>query len=498
VRILFFLDNVSKTRHFESVLELLAERGHSIVLAAARQRNRPVSLPKHLVRVNDRLISRRLPGRIEIIACPSRRTDGWQELAVSLRQVRDYVRFFDPRYAQADKLAKRAVANTPRRLRALVDRPAVRRHWRGVSGVLAAAEGIIPSDKLFELFIKYEQPDVVLITPLVDYGSYQPDYVKSAHRLGIPVVFLPFSWDNLTNRGLVRVEPDRVLAWNEFQRKEAVEMQGISPERVVVVGAPRFDSFFAMAPSTSREEFCSQVGLSPERPFLLYVCSSPFVAPREVEFVLRWIAGIRSADDALVSTCGILVRPHPVHYKQWRGVDLSGCPATALWSGKETLNADQSLYDSLHHAGGVVGLNTSAMIEAAIVGRRVHSILGSEFIGGQEQTLHFHYLRAPNGGLLHEARSLDEHIRQIAVTLRAARSDDDRRQEFLARFVRPNGLDAPVAPIMVDEIERAARMVKRPQRRTPAWHHAARLGLRAAFSGREVIAGTLAPRRSDA
>jgi hypothetical protein len=86
-------------------------------------------------------------------------------------------------------------------------------------------------------------------TPLVDYGSYQTDYVKSAHRVGVPVVFAPFSWDNLTNRGLIRVEPDRVLVWNDIQKKEATELHGVSPERVVVTGAPRFDEFFEMRPS---------------------------------------------------------------------------------------------------------------------------------------------------------------------------------------------------------------------------------------------------------
>ena len=497
MRILFFLHNAAKTRHFDGVLEMLAERGHSIVLAAARQRNRPLGLAKNLIAVNDRLISRRLPGRIEIIACPSRRVDGWQNLAASLRQARDYVRFFDPRYAQAEKLAQRAASETPSHVRALVDRPGVRRRWRSVGRLLAAAEAVIPSDELFELYIKYEQPDVVLVTPLVDYGSYQPDYVKSAHRLGVPVVFLPFSWDNLTNRGLVRVEPDRVLAWNEFQRREAVEMQGIAADRVVVVGAPRFDDFFVMRPSTSREEFCGQVNLPPERPFLLYVCSSPFVAPREVEFVRRWIDELRRADDPLVRSCGILVRPHPVHFKQWRGIDFSALPATAVWSAKETLNADQGLYDSLYHASSVVGLNTSAMIEAAIVGRPVHSILAPEFSGGQEQTLHFHYLRAENGGFLREARGFGQHVQQLAVTLRDEGADGARRREFLERFVRPNGVDVPVAPRMVEEIEHAVRIVKRPQR-TPAWHHPARLGLRALFSGREMIAATLAPRRSNA
>jgi hypothetical protein len=493
VRILFLLHNVSKTRHFEGVLELLAERGHAVVLAVARQRNRPAWLPKTLIHVNDRLQACGAPGRIEMITCPSRRVDGWQDLALGLRQARDYVRFFDPRYADAQKLTERAASNTPDGVRAILDRPVPRRHWRQVARLLATAEAVIPSDRLFELYIRYEQPDVVLITPLVDYGSYQPDYVKSAHRLGVPVLFLPFSWDNLTNRGLIRVEPDRLLVWNEFQKKEAVEMHGVADDRVKVVGAPRFDDFFAMQPSTTREEFCSRVGLAPDRPIVLYVCSSPFVAPREVEFVDRWSKALRHAADSLVSTCGIVVRPHPVHVKQWRGVDFSKQPQTALWTDKETLNADQGLYDSLHHAAAVVGLNTSAMIEAAIAGKPVHAILAEEFSGGQEQTLHFQYLRAGNGGLLHEARTIDDHLQQLASTLRSGTVDCHRRKEFLEKFIRPHGLDTPVAPRMVDAIEQAAGIMKRRQW-TPAWHLAARLGLRGAFSGRDVIARTLAPR----
>ena len=497
MRILFFLHNVSKTRHFDGVLEQLAEKGHSIVLAVARQRNRPAWLPKKLIQVNDRLQVRGAPGRIEMIACPSRRVDAWQDVALSVRQARDYVRFFDPRYAGAQKLAQRAASNTPDALRLLLDRPVARRHWRRVAGLLATAEAVIPSDRLFDLYIRYEQPDVVLITPLVDYGSYQPDYVKSAHRIGVPVVFLPFSWDNLTNRGLMRVEPDRVLVWNEFQKNEAVEMHGIAADRVSVIGAPRFDDFFAMCPVTSRHEFCSRVGLATDRPFVLYVCSSPFVAPREVEFVERWIAALRGAADPVVRTCGVLVRPHPVHVKQWHGVDLSGQPQTALWSEKETLNADQGLFDSLHHAAAVVGLNTSAMIEAAIAGKPVHSILADEFSGGQEQTLHFHYLRAENGGVLYEARDIGEHVQRLASTLGAGAIDCHRRREFLEGFIRPHGMDVPVAPLMVNAIEQAASIAKRRQW-TPAWHLAARLGLRGAFSGRDVIARTFAPRRSHA
>ena len=147
--------------------------------------------------------------------------------------------------------------------------------------------------------------------PLIDFGSYQTDYVKSAHRLGIPVAFLPFSWDNLTNRGLVRIAPDRVLVWNEHQMREAVIYHDIPSNRVVVTGAPRFDDFFAMRPSTTRAEFCTRAGLDPSQRFLLYLCSSHSSRLTKLD---SCGGGLRSAcRDPSVGDCGILVRPHPAN-----------------------------------------------------------------------------------------------------------------------------------------------------------------------------------------
>ena len=492
MRILFFLNNVSKTRHFDGVIETLANRGHTIVLAAARQRNRPLALPKRLLHVNHALIGKGGQGRIEVTACPTGRVDRWKTLAPAIRHARDYLRFFDERYSQADKLEQRSATHVPKQwLRLLKEHAWVRRRWRVLSRAMALAEAIIPSERLFDLFLTYEEADLVWVTPLVDYGSYQTDYVKSAHRTGVPVVFTPFSWDNLTNRGLIRVEPDRVLVWNDIQKSEATELHGISQDRVVLTGAPRFDDFFAMQPASAREEFCGLVGLDPAQPYLLYLCSSEFVAPREVEFVQRWMTSLRQAQNPLLRSCGVLVRPHPAHLKQWKNIDFERFPQVAVWKEKETMNADQGLYDSLHHAGAVVGLNTSAMIEAGILNKPVFTIVLDEFRGGQESTLHFHYLRASNGGLLHEASSFEGHVSQLSEALSGIGSGDQATR-FVERFVRPRGFGVPVAGIMADEIESVARIRKRPQR--PAlWHLAARACV---LGASRVFLGAAAPKAS--
>lgn len=468
LRILFLVHNLGKTRHFDGVIDRLMQRGHTVVLAVAEKRGGLKA-------------AKTLHGgrRVEVVTCPTRRVDRWKTLAPTLRLTRDYLRFFEPAYAHAEKLAQRAASYSPDGVREAIERrPWMRRHARLLGRVLAAAEAAIPPERYFELFIMYHRPDLVLVTPLVDFGSYQTDYVKAAHRLGIPVGFVPFSWDNLTNRGLIRVQPDRVLAWNEIQKREAVDLHGIAPDRVSVVGAPRFDDFFELRPSTTREEFCAAAGLDPAKPLFLYGCSSPFVAPREVEFVRQWIEAIRASSDPALADASILVRPHPAHTEQWDDVSLAGYPNVAISRLPTTMNTDQGLYDSLSHAAALVGLNTSAMLEAAIVGTAVCTVLAPGFTGGQEQTLHFQYLRKEHGGPLMEARDFEEHRQHLLHVLRDPYSPQRRGRLFVASFLRPLGRNQRVDRFMVRELEQMAMAGKRPRRVAPPWQYPIRWALR--------------------
>ena len=469
MKVLFLVHNLGKTRHFERVIAELTARGHSVVITAAHKRNKPLKLGTF----SD-------DPRVDVVTNPVRRVDQWEPFVRPLRQARDYVRFLDPSYADKQKLADRARSYAPPGWPERMDRLRPRR--RLIKSALELAERLIPSERYYELFIRSHAPDVVLITPLIDFGSYQTDYVKSAHAIGIPIAFLPFSWDNLTNRGLVRIAPDRVLVWNDHQKQEAVTYHDVPADDIVVTGAPRFDDFFAMRPSSTREEFCARAGLDPSRPFLLYLCSSHFVAPDEVSFVRQWVEAVRK--DASLSHCGILVRPHPAHAEPWeKASGLDGIGNVAVWRESPKVQADPALYDSLHHCAAVAGLNTSAMIEAGILGKSVYTIATSEFAGGQEQTLHFHYLLARNGGLVEVAASLAEHCRQMSEALAHPEVGAARSRQFVQSFVRPGGLDRPVAPIMADEIERVAALAKQP-RGAPLWHAPVRGALLAALRRR--------------
>jgi hypothetical protein len=151
---------------------------------------------------------------------------------------------------------------------------------------------------------------------------------------------------------------------------------------------------------------------------------------------------------------------------EWNTVDLSAFEGVTLYGSNPVDAASKDDYfESLFYSSAVVGLNTSAFLEGAIVGRPVHTILLPEFHENQEGTLHFHYLMTVGGGVLNAGRSFDEHFLQLAGSLRRATHYDPA--PFVREFIRPGGLDRPATPIFCDAVDEVLRAPAPAPERTP-------------------------------
>ncbi len=461
---LFILTQAAYTRHFEGVILELAERGHHVRIATEREAHAPLraDLAAH--------------PRISHTTCAGGRRDRWRNNIQTLRALSDYMHYLEPPFQPAGKLRARAFRRLAKSLtgderthiklkcRYCGDRvvdddvrhllaPALgHAGMDGFTRLLAQIERTVPADEEYQSYLRAERPDAVLVCPLVNLGCAQADWVKAAQAAGIRVGYPVFSWDNLTTKGIIHVKPDRVFVWNAIQRKEAVEYHGMDDDEVVVTGAPRFDEFFEMTPSASREEFCHRLRLDASQPVVTYLCSSEFVAGREVDFVKTWVGELRR--DARLRSCSVLIRPHPRTIDHWRDVDVRKWPgATGVAvAASPGMNADQTLYDTLFFSAAVVGLNTSAQIEAGILGKPVFTMLAPGFELGQQGTLHFQYLLAANGGFVDVADTFDQHRDHLASAV-SGRHDRSRINRFIESFIRPAGLSRPVTPIMVDALE---------------------------------------------
>jgi hypothetical protein len=453
MKILFSTSSFGFLRNFQSTVRMLAERGHEIHLLAERGDTVEGQT------MADALVAEH-PTRISCSILPTSRHRLWYSLGAGLRASLDYWRYLDPRWDNAPKLRGRAESLTPAAARIIPRIPPfnTRAGRAALSSVFRAIDRALPPPPEVTEVLERIKPDLLLLTPLLYFRSHQATHVRAARRLGITSVVGIGSWDHLTTKGLLHEIPDRVLVWNEAQKREAIELHEVPADRVAVTGSQAFDHWFATQPSVDRATFFARAGLDPARPLLLYLCSSIFIAPYEVGFIRAWITAIRASGDPWLRSAGLLVRPHPQNSEQWRTVDLAAeFEHVALWP-KVGVNpigggARADYFDSMFYSDAVVGVNTSGMIESGIIGRPVYAVQTSEFQSTQEGTLHFQHLKNVEGGLLHLSSDLAAHVEQLT----RLRIDGDAAQRklkaFIQGFVRPHGLEVAATPRVVSEIE---------------------------------------------
>jgi hypothetical protein len=470
LRVLFFMEHLGRyLRFFDSVIRELIERGHTVRLVFEREEGAPGPLEQAwLARME------RHPNFSWSHTLAWRR-DPWFRVARPVRGALDYVYFLQLGEDRVPYLLQRARRRAPETFQQLMripgmSSPAGLRAW---SRVLDLCDRAIPLSERVQRFVRNEHPDVVLVTPHLMPASTDVHYARSAAATGVPTAICVASWDNLSSKQLLRVVPDLVTVWNDTQKEEASGLHGVPADRVVSTGAQCFDHWFGWQ-ARPREQFCARVGLDPSKPYLVYLGGALFPTTMiEADYCRRWIEAVRASDESALRTAGILVRPHPKRVGEWRTRDLSDLEDVVVWPENVEFPAEQATradyFDSIYHSAVAFGINTTAMIEAGIIGKAVHTITVPEFAASQGGVLHFRYLREIGGGLVQVSESLDECVRRLGDVVAGRDTEgEEAARRFTELFVRPNGVQVPATPVFVDAVEQLAE--RGPRERQPdAW-----------------------------
>jgi hypothetical protein len=457
MKILFMMTGPRVMKYYAGTLRFLLEGGHTVQVAY-------FSLEKHKPGTLHDELSAEYPDRFRCEIVPGKPHGIWRDLSIALAWAADYLFFLQPALHGAYRLRQRVEVRVQPAFVWLMNRSPGFKSPTGtvcVSKLVETVDNAIPASWTFKRYIRRINPDVVLASPLLSHSGMQWEYVRAAKALGIPTACCVASWDNLTTKGALRGRPDRIVVWNAIQKTEAVELHGVSPEQVLITGAQYFDDWFVRHPSRNRETFCKEVGLPPDRPILLYMCSSNFMAPAERAFVAKWITALRRSRNPDIAKAGILIRPYPEYAGQWQkqGFHTDG---VTVWPPKGeytiTEEAKRNFYDSVYHSLAVVGVNTTAMIESAIIGKCVLSIKAEEFTESQDNTPHFGYLKQENGGPLFLADSMEAHLLNLQAILESEERFRQQTLKFVQFFARPAGLNKAGVPELARVIEDVAKI----------------------------------------
>lgn len=453
MKILFCLQTLSQARHFVTLLQEMRKRGDEVIILAVKTKpSRPN--PHFLSHIRG----------LRYVGWPIGCSSFWAIHSDPFRMAQNAAFFTKDRFRGVTEIRSRVL----RALDPVLKSTASGKNWGKT--FLSAVEDLTPPRRDILDSIRNIKPDIILVSPLVNHLSgSQMDFVKAAHTLGIPVGLPTFSWDNFSSKGAMHVVPDRIFVWNQTQADELVNLHGIEKDKISAHGAWRFDEYRKLKPSVDYAEFCAANDFDPTKRTILYLGSSPLIAPREGVFASKWLDAVHAAANPVVGRANILIRAHPRNMDAWTHLLTKSKPERVTFQTTDTssLFNEQDLFDTIHHCDACFAVNTSAVLEAAIQEKPVLSINHPDISDGQYGTLHFQYLTTVGGGLLHQAQSFEEHIADLTVFLVKPRNTPDvRSKAFIRSFLNnPNSNQEPTASL-ISAIDATAHISKKPTRRT--------------------------------
>lgn len=442
MKVIFVTNQFFFFRHIDPIASDLVKRGHQVSFWFG-------NLEKN--NITDRAVNKFIEdhGDLASFRSLSRRTSGnFRYLHRVVRELLGYHTYLVPGFTSPNKkqvFESRMSAASKWLVKISIIRNLLRsqRIYLALRKLLA----VIPVDSGIIAELQEEKPDIlVAVTNLrEDIKAPELDYAKAALQLGIKAVNLVASWDNLSTKSTFNIIPNAIILWNEPMREEAVKLHRISTEKIIISGAETFDYLFNVQETCTRAEFCMKLGIE-NKPFVVYLGSSSSMTGDETDFIRSFIRVLR--DKLGIQT---LIRPHPLNAGIWLGFDEAG---SVIWPKNGELPdveyAQQDLWNTFRYSSAVVGINTSAMIEAAIVDRPCITIKASQYSASQAESGHFRHLL--NGNFLEVADNFEHAALLIKNILEGKDRFAVQRKAFVSSFIRPNGVGRAVGPIITQAL----------------------------------------------
>jgi hypothetical protein len=444
----FFLSYINYYRHFDQVVRILCQEGDKVSIVTKF----PTTKPNLTNRSVETAIAE-IPG--VSFGTPFHRWDPWKKILRPTRELLNYTSYFHPDHPSRGLSVRWKTYFAPSTWRYLNEPWAINFLTSSlVQHGLRTVERVAPPSRGIVRRLKEGKIDLVVASPLVTGNNKELEYVKAAKAIGIPTVYALASWDNLTTKGTIHVQPDLVFVWNQPILEEAIKLHGVPRENIVITGAPTFDYWFDMKPSLDRATFCHQAGIEAGRPYAVYLCSSRRMIGDEITFI-RDLAN-QLGQNPETKDVILLVRPHPYNqldFSQLNEKNIRVFPEQG--DLPDVPEVKQIYFNTLYYAKATIGVNTSAMLEAAIADIPCVTIIDERYRHSQSDMGHFRHL--VNGDFLQMTYSYEEATFAIALILDGQDVKRESRRRFVKNFIRPYGLDRPVSKLFARALRMAAK-----------------------------------------
>lgn len=222
------------------------------------------------------------------------------------------------------------------------------------------------------------RPDMVVV--LNPFWMFESAVAIEAKNLGIPVISIIPSWDNITTKSRLTFTSDAYFVWSEIRKDE---LQTIYPftrnKPVFLYGTPQYEIFSNQRLWWTKEEFCKRFELDPEKKIILYATGSPNFIKTEYTAAEKFMNAF--VTDPQLSQYQLLFRPHPnkdnnelqhLHAPD-KNCYVQFTDQAGLKTEKRNLDLNNTLIwiNTFRHADVVVNLSSTVILDAIICGKPV-------------------------------------------------------------------------------------------------------------------------------
>lgn len=303
----------------------------------------------------------------------------------------------------------------------------------------------LPVSPELERRVREVSPDMV-IAPCSAYEPISVDVARLGHELGLRTLMLVDNWDNLSSKSIYWSIPDYLGVWGQQSRDHAERIHGIPPDRVFLLGTPRFESYYHVVKEAVRPPYSF--------PYVLF-CGSAL--PFDELSALRRLDREIDEHPEVYGAIKVVYRPHPYRVtrrgpdrfepREFRHVVLDDQLRDAYYARNTNFQPDLDYYPALL-AGAtlVVCPLTTMLIESIICRTPVLAITYDDGVhyssphNAYKYYLHFEGIEKIEGLQLNrEADRLGADMRRMMTSLPVLSREtvDSTLEYFLHKDERP-------------------------------------------------------------
>ncbi|MBU1036493.1 CDP-glycerol glycerophosphotransferase family protein [Patescibacteria group bacterium] len=300
------------------------------------------------------------------------------------------------------------------------------------------------NQNIFGRFFDEYQPDLIFATDIFHPDDIRLQTESIKHK--IKTIGMVRSWDNMTNKTIMQIIPDKLIVHNETIRDEVVYFNQLSRENIYISGMPQFDYYIGYQP-TPKEEFFEKSGFVLDKKIIMFAPVGKKFIDGDWTFLQILIDAIN--DEIIEGRPQILVRYPPGDIMDMEKVKIPGkikvCidkPGVSFQSNKlkdrEMNKKDMvRLADSLYYSDILISAGSTLCIDIAAFDKPI--IL--PYFDGEKNLeyfrsvvklydkFHFNYLVKSEAGRL--VKNKDELIYWLNQYLANPAIDQEKRKTLL-------------------------------------------------------------------